>query len=99
MNKKPLNIILAVLVLTGVLFLAFCVLNGRVMVGQTSAESANLTSDQLAQLKHMAIDLADRKAAARIYWYYRFTKKDYAETKKWKYAVENYPGEDDGLPK
>ena len=81
------------------LILIFCVVYGHVTVGKTSAEAANLTSDELALLKHKAIDQGDREAAARIYWYYRFTKKDYTETKKWKYAIERYPGEDDGLPK
>jgi hypothetical protein len=96
--KIILNVVSIVVILAVVVF-SYCVLNGHVIVARTSAESADLTADQLADFKHKAIDQGDRQAAARIYWYYRFTKKDYSETKKWKYAVESYPGEDDGLPK
>ena len=99
MNRRLLNIILVTGAVSVSILLAFCILNGHVTIAQTSAESADLTSDELTLLKHKAIDQGDRKAAARIYWYYRFTKKDYTETKKWKYAVERYPGEDDGLPR
>ena len=99
MTKRLFNIILATVVITASMLLAICILNGHVVVGQTSAESADLTEVQLAELKHRAVDLGDQKAAARIYWYCRLTKKDYSETKKWKYAVERYPGEDDGLPR
>ncbi len=96
---KRILLFISIVAILAVALLSYCVLNGTTIRAQTSAEAANLTDGQVALFKHKAIDQGDRKAAARLYWYYRFTKKDYTETKKWKYAVDSYPGEDDGLPK
>ncbi len=66
---------------------AFIISNTRVLRAKTSAESADLSDAQLAILKQKAIAEHDQTAAARIYWYYRFTKKDFVEAGKWEYAV------------
>ena len=89
--KRVLNGILGAIF---VLFLGVCVCIslGHTVRGKTSAEASDLSPDELVALKQKATQDGDQKSAARIYWYYRLTKRDYVEAKKWEYATLR-PGE------
>ncbi len=70
--------------------LGFVILNLSLMhvtVAKSTPDSADLTSLQLETFKNRAINEGNLQAAARVYWYYRFTKRDPAETEKWQAIV------------
>ncbi len=52
----------------------------------------DITAADLVALENRALHEGDREAAAKLYWYYRLNKQDYARARKWEYAVLR-PGE------
>jgi len=88
---KRIALIATATVLLSLSILAIIVISsGTTIRAKNSAESADLSETQLADLKQKAAK-GDTNAAARIYWYYRFTKRDFVELKKWDYAVTLAP--------
>jgi hypothetical protein len=88
---KRIVLIATATVLLSLSILAIIVISsGTTIRAKNSAEAADLSGVQLAALKQKAAN-GDANAAARIYWYYRLTKRDFVELKKWEYAVTPAP--------
>ena len=68
------------------LFVYACIyirITERVTIGLTSSEASDLSDSDLKLFEKKAIQDGDFDSAARVYWYYRLTKKDRIETEKW----------------
>ena len=88
--KNIVRIATAIVLISFGILAIIVVSTSKVLVAKSSSEAYDLSETQLADLKQKAAK-GDTNAAARIYWYYRFTKKDFVELKKWDYAVTPAP--------
>ena len=84
MKKMVLLGLLLVTILTLGVFLR---LTSHTIVGKTTPEAYDLSDSELQRFEGMALQSGDLKSAARVYWYYRFTKRDPVETEKWRVIV------------
>lgn len=64
------------------------VIHSHTIIAKSSAETYNLSETELAYCEQRALQQDDINAAAKVYWYFRFTKRDFTEADKWKSVID-----------